>query len=247
MLECTGFQDIAQNHLPKEPVYGRKSCGTCVPWKAIWETLVRVWQCQGCPSSLCCERRRLGWDIGRHLWPDWIHPRTFHSSLSSFPRLIVHTRLCHGVNIVNINVCACINIPISLFHTFVSWSLCLLDSKCADMETLPHSLPIRDVWVPCSWVVAQCFPKSWWWWAVKMVPGAAGGGAERLQSVVERRLQGSVTFCHVTFCSLPRWLLTGYLVSPELSFSCDKAVIYTRWFISKDSPSCRVPWLSASC
>lgn len=42
MLECTGFQDIAQNHLPKEPVYGRKSCGTCVPWKAIWETLVRV-------------------------------------------------------------------------------------------------------------------------------------------------------------------------------------------------------------
>ena len=42
MLECTGFQDIAQNPLPKEPVYGRKSCGTCIPWKAFWEMLVKV-------------------------------------------------------------------------------------------------------------------------------------------------------------------------------------------------------------
>lgn len=51
-----------------------------------------------------------------------------------------------------------INIPIFLFHTFVSWSVCLLNSKCVDMETLPHSLLIRDVWVPCAWVVASTFP-----------------------------------------------------------------------------------------
>lgn len=31
VLECTAFHYVSQSYLPKEPVYGRISCGTGVP------------------------------------------------------------------------------------------------------------------------------------------------------------------------------------------------------------------------